>query len=355
MRNKKGAVSIRDREGSIQLMWRHGGKRYYLALGLPTNILNLGLAETLKRQIEADFVTDSFDPTLEKYRPTHQKRAGKSFIAAFLARDLDPRIRGIYRATVNKLTEFGGAEDITPAEASRFVDWLRPQLAASTLRAYIVRLSAIWNWAVEEELTTIKNPWRRHIKTIKVDPPQPKPFTQEEVDRILAGAQGTHYAAFIEFLLRVGCRLGEAIALKWEHVDPDCGGVLIIAPKTHNARKISLSPQIQKLLLNHRPAAAAPDSWVFPSHQRRRIIATNFRVDYWQPLLKAVGVSHRPPGNCRHTAATHLIEAGVSPVKVAGILGNSPMVIFKHYYAAIGGVELLDLYNGADKGAGDEK
>lgn len=37
------------------------------------------------------------------------------------------------------------------------------------------------------------------------------------------------------------------------------------------------------------------------------------------------------PYSCRHTRATRLLEAGVSDVDVAAILGNSPAVIHRHY------------------------
>ncbi len=53
----------------LRLRWRHEGKRYCLALGIPDNKLNRAAAQTKARQIEGDMVTGNFDPTLTKYKP----------------------------------------------------------------------------------------------------------------------------------------------------------------------------------------------------------------------------------------------------------------------------------------------
>ncbi|BAY11040.1 tyrosine-type recombinase/integrase [Calothrix sp. NIES-2098] len=356
MRSRKGEVSIYDRQGHITLIWRYGGKRYWLALGLPTNKLNLGLAEVIKRQIESDFVTNNFDPTLVKYRPAHQNKPdGTSFIAAFLAREMNPDTKELYGVVVKKFNKYGGKEDITPPEASKFIQWLRPQVATSTLKAYVIRLSAIWRWAAEEELTTAKNPWKRHIKTIKIDPPQPKPFTQEEVNKILTGIQGNHYAPFIEFLLRVGCRLGEAIALKWGNVDSDCGGVWILATKTHQSRKVTLTYYMKQLMLAHRPPNPDPNSLVFPAPMGGSIVANNFRALVWKTLLKSVGVPYRKPHNLRVTMVSHYLNEGADPLKLSRVTGHSPAVMYRHYLGAVGEVALPDLSFGAAGGETDEK
>ena len=45
------------------------GQRYYLSLGVPDTAINRKAAEQKARQIELDFVSGNFDPTLDKYRP----------------------------------------------------------------------------------------------------------------------------------------------------------------------------------------------------------------------------------------------------------------------------------------------
>jgi integrase len=51
---------------------------------------------------------------------------------------------------------------------------------------------------------------------------KPKPFSQAEIAAILATLRANqhyaHYADFVEFRFGCGCRIEEAIGLKWKHL-----------------------------------------------------------------------------------------------------------------------------------------
>ena len=63
-------------------------------------------------------------------------------------------------------------------------------------------------------------------------------------------------------------------------------------------------------------------TWLFPSAKGGALDAT---VDArrWRKLLKECGITYLPLHSARHTVATHLIEAGVSPRMVQLLLGHS--------------------------------
>ncbi|BAY27563.1 integrase family protein [Calothrix sp. NIES-2100] len=338
-RNRKGTVSVRDRNGNITLIWQYGGKRFYLALGLPYTPLNLGLATVTKSQIEIDIVTGAFDVTLEKYRPDHQNKLNipaqsLSFVEDFLKKPMLRQTSDVYRGAVLKFREhFGDRKtEITKPDVEDFIQWLRTQTAITTAKEYTARLAAIWTWAIEEEKIQPPNPWTTQWRKIKTPPPQPKPFSKEEVAKILQSAQSKHYGSFIEFLFRTGCRLGEAISLKWDNISEDCSRVTIYSPKTNRTRVFSLSPNTQQLLITQ-PRIS---DHVFTAPRGGKILGTTFRERIWKPLLAELQIPYRKPHNMRITLVSHSLESGIDPVRLSRITGHSTQTMFKHYLGNTG-------------------
>ena len=77
-------------------------------------------------------------------------------------------------------------------------------------------------------------------------------------------------------------------------------------------------------------------------------------------MCKAAGLDVRNPHDLRHTYATTLLMAGMSPAYVQRQLGHSSIAItvdiFGHWIPGVGGGGLeAALAGGAGKGAGEEK
>lgn len=64
-RRSKGTVQIKVSNSRLQLVFSWQGQRYYLSIGLPDIPLNRKGAERVARQIELDFVSGNFDPSLD--------------------------------------------------------------------------------------------------------------------------------------------------------------------------------------------------------------------------------------------------------------------------------------------------
>ncbi|QZZ21133.1 DUF3596 domain-containing protein [Leptothermofonsia sichuanensis E412] len=76
-------VNLEAFEGRLRLRWRHGGKRYCLALGLSDRPVNRLVGEQKARVIEADIATGNFDSTLVKYRPAANQDGGILLVELF--------------------------------------------------------------------------------------------------------------------------------------------------------------------------------------------------------------------------------------------------------------------------------
>ena len=244
---------------------------------------------------------------------------------------------------------------VTEDDACQFRDWLLKRIAPVTVKERIGLLQASWQWGMKKGKVK-ENPWLE-VK-LKVPPKQkPKPFTAAETKQILEGFKTdpvySYYSNFAEFLLSVGCRIGEAAGLKWRHLSDDCSVIWIgesysrgtqKATKTNRDRTFELSSRMQQMLLAHRPSDFKPNDWVFLSAEGTAIDDHNFRTRAWKPILERVGVPYRMPRNSRHSFTSQAIDQGLLPTEVSEITGHSVQTLYRHYLGGVRGrAKLPDL------------
>lgn len=369
-KSTKGSVVVQAFRERLRLCWTFEGKRLYLYLGLPDSIANRKVAEMRARQIELDISSGNFDRTLAKYKPIFQQSTTLTVCSLFerfteaKAKRVDERTLAKYRAMAGHLAKFfgvRGAAAVGEQQADEFKGWLAKKLESVTLKEWLGLVKAAWDWGIKQKFL-MENPWGEVVRSVKVPPKQrPKPFTADEVGRILAAFRTSpaysHYADFVEFLLGTGCRTGEAIGLQWQHLTDDCSGVWIgesvsrgrrRATKTNKARVFGLSQRLQQMLLAHRPENFKSDELVFPAPKGGAIDDHNFRNRAWKKVLEEAGVPYRKPYTTRSTFESHaIISHGMNPAVVADITGHDPKVLFKHYLGNIeGGLKTPDITSG---------
>lgn len=172
----------------------------------------------------------------------------------------------------------------------------------------------------------------------------PKPFTREEIGAIILGFRTdkyySHYADYVEFLFATGCRTGEAIGLRWKHVNEDCSQVLFCeslsrgirkGTKTNKNRSVDLTPNLQKMLLARRQDNFNPDALVFSSPTNKAIDDHNFRNRAWVKVLTRLEIDYRKPYNTRHTLVSHALDLGMSPATVASLTGHTVRTLYENY------------------------
>lgn len=180
-------------------------------------------------------------------------------------------------------------------------------------------------------------------------------WTPDEARRFLAAAfaletvpewRGPHYSPLWRTLLDAGLRIGEAQALRWE--DVDLGGQRIVVRRTTTQdrvgrrvtgdpkseaghRVIPISHETARELEQHRRAQAARRDRLAASWQDLGLV---FDRGSGEPFCRSTvqrrldaaarraGVPRLTPHGLRHTCATLLILAGVSPKIVSERLGH---------------------------------
>lgn len=231
-------------------------------------------------------------------------------------------------------------------------------LSPGTLREYLELITACWDWASTKGYVDC-NPWTELVARVKVPPTQPpRPFSLEEVLAIVQAFRTdkyySYYSDMVEFMLSTGCRVGEAIGLRWGHLEEDCSSVWIgesysrgqqKATKTNRARTVTLNPKMQSLLLARRPAKPKPEDIVFTAAEGKNINDNNFRIRAWQSVLTRLGIDYRPPYNTRHTLISHSLDLRSNPVMIAQQTGHDVKVLFSRYSGVVGDDRLPDYMN----------
>jgi integrase len=351
---EKCIVKVEEFKGRLRLRWtERGGKRRVMALGCYAGRTAGVVAKGIAATIEADIITGNYDRSLEKYRPVVEGRDQRVLPTPKLWREFlefkRPKVRASQFAKLlavqNWIDKYLDVDAIglSDSQAESFRAQLNnAELSPDTVKTYIGLIRGGWAWGIKRKGLT-DNPWV-DIKT-KVPPSQPRQAsTKAEILAIIQALRDhrhyRHYTDLVDFRFLVGCRPGEASALRWRHITADCAQVWIgesygpegFGPvKTGEARTIDLGERARLVLKGRRPMDADPDALVFPGPQGAPIEANNFRNRAWKYALRAAGIEDRDPYTTRHTYITHAIEGGMTPKEVARIAGTSVQVIFKHY------------------------
>ena len=349
-KKSKGTVVVEAIRERLRLRWSYQGQRYYLYLELPDSMTNRKVGEAKAKLIESHMAMGVFDRTLMQYRPAGSRQQTITVVELFekfveyKSKQVLPQSMSKYPGLIGYLRQYFRAKtanQITELDAQKFKDWLAKRIAPVTLRERISLLNAGWNWALKKKLV-LENPWSDI--SIKIPRKKVDAFTKDETRSIIeefrSDPHASHYADYVEFVLGVGCRLGEAIALRWKHLTPDCLVVWIgesyyrgsfQGTKTGEDRFFELSPALQTMLQRRKPEGAKADDLVFTSPKGQPISDQNFCKRYWKLILEKAAVRYRKPRNSRHTFASHALDQGRSPGEVSAITGHSIETLYRNY------------------------
>ena len=226
----------------------------------------------------------------------------------------------------------------------------RPELSGKTVNNYVSVLREAVELAVRDgylQANPVADvPRAKHQK----DPPDP--FSAEETARIIAAAAERYPGQvhnFLEFWFWTGMRTSEMFALSWEGVDLASGRALVTeavvrgehkaSTKTHTARTVILNSRALAALQRQRQYTYVAGGRVFqdPRYGTAWVDERAFRRSFWTPLLKRLGIRYRRPYNMRHSYATAMLMASMTPAFCAKQLGHSVEMFLRTYAKWIDG------------------
>lgn len=228
----------------------------------------------------------------------------------------------------------------------------RPDLSGKTVNNYVSVLREALALAAKDGLIE-KNP-ADDVPRAKHQKDPPDPFTREESDKIIAEAMARYPGQvhnLIEFWFWTGLRTSEIFGLKWGNVDLASGSILVSEAnvrglvknrtKTNVARTVKLNSRAMAALQRQRGHTQLAGSHVFtdPRYAACWDEERAFRRSFWTPLLKLLGIRYRRPYNMRHSYATAMLMAGMTPAFCAKQLGHSVEMFLRTYSKWIDGAQ----------------
>ncbi|VWM20529.1 tyrosine-type recombinase/integrase [Burkholderia lata] len=212
----------------------------------------------------------------------------------------------------------------------------RPDLSGKTINNYVSVLRKALDLAVYDNVLT-HNP-AAHVPRAKHQKPSPDPFSRDESERVITEVERMYPGQvhnLIEFWFWTGLRTSEIFGLRWRNVDLR-GGTILIADalvrgerkdrtKTAVARTVRLNSRALNALERQRLFTEISGAAIFhdPRYGVRWEDERAFRRSFWTPTLKRIGIRYRRPYNMRHSYATAMLMAGMTPAFCARQLGHS--------------------------------
>ena len=151
-----------------------------------------------------------------------------------------------------------------------------------------------------------------------------KTLSDEDIQKLIAGATNKLTSDLITFLIYTGCRKGEALNLKWDDVDLQNDIIAIKGTKTKYDRYIPASKPLKELLSN----IDKKSEHVFCDKTGKKI--TDFKKSFHTACRNA-GLKDLRIHDLRHVFASKMVMNGTSLYITGELLGHKTTQMTKRY------------------------
>jgi integrase/recombinase XerD len=285
--------------------------------------------------------------------PAFSDAVEEYLLALHVERGLSANTIAAYRRDLGQYQAFLHGEEPGPKAVEAYVSHLRDLgLANSTVGRKVAAIRGLHRFLVVEGL-------RSEDPTLLIESPRrslpfPKALTIDEAIRLVeapdvATIKGRRDSALLEFLYGSGARVSEAVGLDLGKIDLD-DRVVIVTGKGAKQRLVPLGGKAvaavsrwlpDRLALLHRSQRGDP---LFLNMRGRRLSRQGM-FDVVRSNAEKAGIPREKvsPHVLRHSAATHMVEAGADLRSVQEILGHAT-ISTTQIYTRISPAHLVEIY-----------
>ena len=337
-------VPVKGQPGVFRIYWTEGGRRRSERVrGTPADA-NAALA---RRRLDAATAAPAVDGTVGELV--------EHWLAAVVATSLAPQTRDLYGTLMRRhvLPHLGPirASELDPGGVER---WLKKLADLDVGTATIANVFRTFRSCLSHAVGKGDLPSHpmRGVKRPRHDAPDVRPFTADELARLLPAADaqpsGERLGVYVRLLLTSGLRQGEANALDWPAIDLQRGTVRVVAsqadrnrtlgpPKSKaGKRTVPLTPDTANRLAAHRDRQRGAGLFgagrTFTTDDGKPL-ARNVLHPTWRRVCRDAGVEPRGLHHLRHTYATRLLVAGVPLHEVSRLIGHADVRMTLDAYA----------------------
>ena len=365
-------VKVRQKKkGKGQPWWvfiSHSGKRTSRKVG------DKRAAEVVARKIEAKLALGDFNIDKKKEKPIPLfKDCAQAWIEitipATCKENTTEDYERILKNHVLPVFEEMQIDEINCGSIKNFLfSKVNEGYSASTIGHFKNVVSGVLTSAVDDELITVNptlNLGKKFMQKIKdaikarrvsngnENEGEPDPLTHQELKLLLDTTQQhrpDYYPLFL-FIARTGCRIGEALGLKWGDIDFNSRIInlkrsysrrRITTLKNKRSRQIDMSRQLAEVLQVYRLKCkqkglslglGAEPEYVFTNTRGKLIDVSNWRPQIFNKALEKAKLRKIRIHDIRHTYATLRISKGDNIADVSHQLGHhSPKFTMDFYF-----------------------
>lgn len=340
-------MTLTQRDGKLWLTFYHQSKRYKKSLGLDDTKTNRKLAQnTIIPEIQYKLTSgEFFNIENEKKVPTVGEFAKISFDIHSGHRKESSLNRMVSAYNKHIMPHFGNIkmDKVKPSHVSTWQNSLLGQanLCPKSVKSVRTILNVIFEDAVNDEIL-VSNPVRKASRLPNQKPPDIKPFSIDEIQKILDTCK-SQFRNFFAIGFFSGMRTGEIIGLKWEDIDfknrtinikRSIGKGMVSTPKTQSSyREIEILDPLLPYLKDQFQVTGDKKSFVFLTSGNQHYFDSNKIRDYaWKRTLTEADIPYRTIYHMRHSFASLMISNGEDILWVSHMLGHStPDMTLKKY------------------------
>lgn len=209
--------------------------------------------------------------------------------------------------------------EITVLDLERFrSERLKNGKKPSTVNRNMSLIKSIFNRAVEWGMLRAELNPATKIKQFPEDNMRLRFLSKDEIKRLYEQCEG-ELLNLVKVAINTGMRRGELMALTWNDLDISNRHIYIRHSKSGKGRVIPMNQAVLEVVLSLKKSSDRPN--VFSSNHREAYVAA----------LKRAEIKDATFHTLRHTAASHLAQAGVNLYTISKILGHSTTEMTARY------------------------
>ena len=208
---------------------------------------------------------------------------------------------------------------------------LKENAAKGTINRELAALSHLfskgieWKWIIHNPAT---------IKRLKEDAGRITYLTTEQIDRLIRAAMSDRFEQLYPFIvigLETSLRRSEILSIRIKDIDLEKQVIYIPRSKT-GAREQPITCHLVDFLQGYIEAAPDEQEWFFPSAKSKAGHTVSVEKP-WRRVVVAAGLDPTQVvrHTLRHTAITHLVQAGVDLPTVKRISGHKTLSMVERY------------------------
>lgn len=274
--------------------------------------------------------TATVNDLADRYLKEHVDVKNKASTAAGFRRLVEKQIK----PALGKLA----VEKVTRADIAKLHHDMRatPRQANQTLAVLSKMFSLAEVWGLRPDET---NPCKK-IERYREN--KRERFLSEseiaELGEALAAVEGIELPAVlnaVRLLLLTGCRVGEALALRWSDIDMEAGALVIRDGKA-GGRLHPIGAQTIAFLTELQSAASGPDGepvagWVLRSADPGQPLSQSTLGHAWNRIRAKAGLEDVRLHDLRHTVGTYAGQTGANAFLVRDKLGHKTLAMTGRY------------------------